>query len=104
MNLRLIQSISLLVLCFLALVQASWAQGVTVNGSVRDRSSNPKAYVSVTFEGPRRYVAMTDGEGRYTITDVQSGSYSVVVRQGDNVQRFSQRISGQQEVNLVVQW
>ena len=86
------------------LVQASWAQGVTVGGSVRDRKDNPKAYVSVTFEGPRRYVAMTDGEGRYTITDVQNGSYSVIVRQGDNVQKFSRRVSGQQEVNLVVNW
>jgi len=88
----------------MVLVQTSWAQSVTVSGSVSDRNDNPKAYVSVTLEGPRRYVAMTNGEGRYTINDVQNGSYSVVVRQGDNVQRFSQRISGQQEVNLVVQW
>jgi|PlaIllAssembly_1097288.scaffolds.fasta_scaffold956317_1 hypothetical protein len=103
MNVR-VQLAGFLVLAVIVLVQASWAQGVTVSGSVRDRNNNPKAYVSVTFEGPRRYVAMTDGEGRYTITNVQNGSYSVVVRQGDNVQRFSQRISGQQEVNLVVQW
>ena len=103
MNVR-VQLAGFLVLAVIVLVQASWAQGVTVSGSVRDRNNNPKAYVSVTFEGPRRYVAMTDGEGRYTITNVQNGSYSVVVRQGDNVQRFSQRISGQQEVDLVVNW
>ena len=103
MNVR-VQLAGFLVLAVIVLVQASWAQGVTVSGSVRDRNNNPKAYVSVTFEGPRRYVAMTDGEGRYTITNVQNGSYSVVVRQGDNVQKFSQRISGQQEVNLVVNW
>lgn len=104
MNVRLIQLTVLLVLAIMVLVQTSWAQGVMVSGSVRDRNNSPKAYVSVTFEGPRRYVAMTDGEGRFAITDVQNGSYSVVVRQGDNVQRFSQRISGQQDVNLVVSW
>ena len=104
MKVRLVQLTVLLVLGVMVIVQTSWAQGVTVSGSVKDRNNNPKAYVSVTFEGPRRYVAMTDGEGRFAITDVQNGSYSVVVRQGDYVQRFSQRISGQQEVNLVVQW
>ena len=104
MNVRLMQLTGLLILGLIVLIQTSWAQGVTVSGSVRDRNNAPKAYVSVTFEGPRRYVAMTDGEGRYTINNVQNGAYSVVVRQGDNVQKFSQRISGQQEVNLVVNW
>ncbi len=104
MKSRFLRRTGFLVLGIIVLVQVSSAQGGAVSGSVRDRNGNPKAYISVTFEGPRRYAAMTDGEGRYTITGVQTGSYSVVVREGDNVQRFSQRVSGQQEVNLVVLW
>ncbi len=94
-----------LFIAFSVLVQSSWAQGRTVSGSVKDAQGIPKRYVGVSFEGPRRYVGMTNGEGKYTIRDVMDGSYSVVVRQGDNVMKFLKSISGNNsELNLVVKW
>ncbi len=104
MKIRLLRSGALFVFSIVVLAQISWAQGAMVSGSVRDRQNSPKAYVSVTFDGPGSYVAMTDGEGRFTIDNVKNGTYSVIVRQGDNVQKFTERIEGRRELNLVVTW
>ena len=104
MKFRLLRSTGLFVFALVVLAQISWAQGATISGSVKDKQNNPKSYVSVIFEGPQRYVAMTDGEGRFRVGNVQNGTYSVTVRQGDNVQKFSSRIEGQRELNLVVTW
>ena len=92
-------------LAFVVLVAAVVAQAsVTVNGTVRGRQGDPKQFASVSLEGPRRYLATTDANGTFRIDSVASGTYTVRVRQGDRVDEFFNRHTGNGPLDLIVKW
>ena len=71
----------------------AFAQGGTdLNGTVVARDGRPKQFASVQLEGPRRYAAMTDANGRFTITGFTAGRYTVRIRQGDYVETQTHEI------------
>ena len=61
---------------------AAWAQTSAIGGVVRDASGGILPGVTVEAESPALIegarVAFTDGEGRFTITDLRPGTYNVI--------------------------
>ena len=93
-----------MVLSFVVLSGTTTAQNpVTLYGSVRGRQGDPKPFVSVSLEGPGRYVAMTDAKGTFTIPNVIPGTYKVRVRRGDLVDVFTRDV-GSSRIELTVKW
>jgi hypothetical protein len=76
--------------------------GVTVNGQIKGLNGETKQFVSVSLEGPGRYVAITNAQGAFTIENVTPGRYTIRVRQGDRVAVFTRDVQGQ--IDIVVNW
>lgn len=53
------------------------AVGCNISGKVTDTAGNPMMGVTVTLTGADEQVATTDGNGKYTFTDLSQGSYTV---------------------------
>ena len=93
-----------LVAALLASVGAAPQEEVTVSGRVTGSARDAKQFASVSLAGPGRYAATTDTEGKFTIAKVKSGTYTIQVRQGDNVAEFSRNLDGKALIDLVVKW
>lgn len=76
---------------------------VPINGTVTGRRGEPRAFVSVSLEGPGRYVAVTNEEGKFTIPNVTKGTYKVRVREGDLIADFTRSVESG-SIDLVVNW
>jgi hypothetical protein len=104
MRIGIVRTVSALgILAVVVLSTVSVAQGITVNGQVTGRNSEPKQFASVSLDGPGRYVAVTDAQGIFTIPNVTPGRYTVRVRQGDLVGVFTRDI-GSERISIVVKW
>ena len=90
---------------FSLVMLTAWAaaQGVEVSGVVTGRDNLPKAQVSIRFNGPQRYVAISDAQGKFSLRGVQPGVYEIIVSQRDKMQRFSMQITGGM-LDLRVPW
>jgi hypothetical protein len=53
-----------------------------IDGTVKDDGGRPVAGASLLLTGPRTYAATTDSQGRYAITNVEPGTYSLRVAKG----------------------
>lgn len=81
-----------------------WGQtGLNVTGTVKARNGSPKQFVNVQLNGPGRYVAVSNAQGVFTLTNVVPGYYNIKVRQGDYVETFAQELKSDR-LNLVVKW
>lgn len=87
----------------LGMAPAYGQQQVDLQGQVKGKSGDPKAFARIELSGPGRYVVMSDGQGRYTIADVQTGQYTVTVRQGGSFQVFRSRIDSDR-LDFTVGW
>jgi hypothetical protein len=76
---------------------------VKLEGQVRGKTGDPKAFARLEFGGPGRYVVVSDGQGRYTIAQVQAGDYVVTIRQGGNFQVFRPKIDSDR-LDFTVGW
>jgi hypothetical protein len=98
------------VLGFALAAQLAWiapaaAQQVTINGTVVGGNGQPRPSVLVQLEGPAQYAALTNVQGKFTMTRVVPGSYVVRIRQGDNVETQQLTISASTEsLALKVRW
>jgi hypothetical protein len=90
---------------FLVVTPEAFAQaaGAAVNGQIKGLRGEPKQFVSVSLEGPGRYVAITNAEGVFTIQNVTPGRYTVRVRQGDLVAVFTRDVDTGR-IDLDVNW
>jgi hypothetical protein len=78
---------------------------VTLTGTVVGRDGQPRPSVLVQLEGPAQYAALTNVQGKFTMTRVAPGSYVVRIRQGDNVETQQHTISANTgELTLRVRW
>ena len=93
----------LVILSLVMLTAWAAAQGVEVSGVVTGRDNLPKAQVSIRFNGPQRYVAISDPQGKFFLKGVQPGVYEIIVSQRDKMQRFSMQITGG-PLDLRVPW
>ena len=68
-------------LTLLVTVTAAWAQDATISGQVTDNTGGVLPGVTVTVASPvlieGERIAVTDGEGRYAVTLLRPGTYSV---------------------------
>jgi carboxypeptidase family protein len=85
-------------LSFTLAMQLSWivpaaAQQITLNGTVTGGNGQPRPSVLVQLEGPAQYAALTNVQGKFTMTRVVPGSYVVRIRQGDNVETQQHTVS-----------
>jgi hypothetical protein len=76
---------------------------ITLSGQITGTAGDPKRFATVKLDGPGRYIALTDDEGRFALSDLIPGQYTVTVRQEQKVQKFSLRITSG-ALNLVVKW
>ncbi|MGE3541283.1 MAG: hypothetical protein AB7N91_28095 [Candidatus Tectimicrobiota bacterium] len=94
--------LSLLLYAALSLAQTP-PQPVRLTGQVRGIYSDPKPFVSVQFDGPERYIALTSSRGEFTLETVIPGQYRIMVKQGNNVQIFSLAVRTS-PLMLTVKW
>ena len=74
---------------------------------VVDAHKNPVVSARLTFEGPQRYVAITNRQGQYFIDKLRNGSYRVAVRSGNRRHIFEKVTVNNNQVSpevLVVPW
>jgi len=95
--------ILVLVLLLTALTAGLEAQSADVQGTVKGAKGNPKSSASVKLTGPGNYIAVTNVRGQFFIRQVNPGTYTVTVRQGNNYQEFIKRIPGD-DLDLKVTW
>jgi Carboxypeptidase regulatory-like domain len=76
---------------------------VNLQGQVKGKTGDPKAFARLEFSGAGRYVVVSDGQGRYTLAQVQTGEYTVTVRQGGNFQVFRPKIDSDR-LDFTVGW
>ena len=89
----------------LSWISPGFAQEGTLNGTVVGSDGRPRPFALVQLDGAAHYAAMTDAEGRFTITKVVPGSYVVRIRQGDNIESQQQTVSsGTSSLTLKVKW
>ena len=81
MSTRVIRTGFAVLVCMLLLAPAASAQTSGISGVVQDASGGILPGVTVEAESPALIegtrVAFTDGEGRFNITDLRPGTYSV---------------------------
>jgi hypothetical protein len=88
----------------LLLGQVAYGQ-VAVSGQVKGNLGAPKSSVRVQLEGPGRYVALTDNNGKFAIQNVKPGDYSITIVERNRFQKFFFKISpGTGPLNLQVDW
>ena len=104
-------------LCMLLLAPAAWAQTAAIAGAVSDNTGGILPGVTVTAASPalieQQRVVVTDGQGLYTIINLQPGTYSVtfelpgfggVVREGvELVTGFTANIDAQLSVGAIAE-
>ena len=99
---------------WLALLAAAWPLAIGVlpafgqrqiklEGQVKGKTGDPKAFARLEFSGAGRYVVVSDGQGRYEVAQVQTGDYVVTVRQGGNFQVFRPKIDSDR-IDFTVGW
>ena len=76
---------------------------INLSGQITGTAGDPKRFVTVQFNGPGSYIALTDDEGKFSIHNLVPGQYTILVRQEERVQRFSITIQSS-TLNLVVKW
>jgi hypothetical protein len=91
-----------LIFLFTCLVIGVQSQATTVDGSVRGADGTPKISASVKLNGPGNYIAVTNAQGLFVISNVMPGSYRVTVLQGNRYQQFQRNLPG--SLDLVVNW
>jgi hypothetical protein len=79
-------------------------QGEEITGKVTGAAQDPKGFAGVTFNGPNRYVSMTNSMGEFVVKNVKKGRYTVTVSQGNKTQSFNVDIDGMNKLNLMVRW
>lgn len=96
------------ILCFVFslvfLADQADSQQLTVSGEVRGAHGDAKKFVRVQLEGPKSYISLTDANGNFSVGNVIPGRYLVTVTQGDNVQRFPNKIITADLLQLNVPW
>ena len=76
---------------------------VDVKGVVTGKDGSPKIRASIQLSGPKRYFAVTNAQGEFSLRGVETGDYAVNVIQGDKMQRFPIKITND-TLNLRVPW
>ena len=76
---------------------------IKLEGQVKGKTGDPKAFARLEFSGAGRYVVVSDGQGRYEVAQVQTGEYTVTVRQGGNFQVFRPKINSDR-LDFTVGW
>jgi hypothetical protein len=94
----------ILLIFLTAALAAAQDQGKELSGKVTGLAQDPKGFAGVTFNGPKRYVSMTNSLGEFTVKNVQKGPYTVTVSQGNKVQSFQVDIDGVSHLDLRVKW
>ncbi len=94
----------ILLIFLTAAIAADPEQGKEITGRVTGAAQDPKGFAGVTFNGPKRYVSMTNSTGEFTVKNVKKGQYTVTVSQGNKVQSFNVDIDGVSNLNLRVKW
>ena len=94
----------LLIMFLTSSIAAAQQPGKDLTGKVTGAAQDPKGFVGVTFNGPNRYVSMTNSMGEFTVKNVKKGQYTVTVSQGNKVQSFNVDIDGVTNVDLRVKW
>ena len=79
-------------------------QAKEITGKVTGATQDPKGFAGVTFNGPNRYVTMTNSTGEFTVKNVKRGRYTVTVSQGNKKQSFNVDIDGMNSLDLRVRW
>lgn len=97
--------LGILVIFFSLVMLNAWAvaQVVEVRGVVTGKENLPKAQVSIRFNGPQRYIAISNAQGEFSLKGIQPGVYEIIVSQRDKMQRFSMQITGD-NLDLRVPW
>lgn len=105
MSRRCVATILVLTCVLSALASAAFAQDEIhlLTGMVKGRAGDPKQFVGVQLQGPRRYVTMTNADGEFRVSRVVPGRYTVRVRQGDYVETFSLDVRTER-LDLRVKW
>ncbi len=93
-----------LLILLTAAIAAAQEQGKEITGKVTGAAQDPKGFVGVTFNGPNRYVSMTNSTGEFTVKNVKPGKYTVTVTQGNKVQSFNLDVDGMTHFDLPVKW
>lgn len=58
-------------------VSRAWGQtSLNMTGTVKARNGSPKQFVHVQLDGPGRYVAVSNAQGVFTLTNVLPGYYT----------------------------
>ncbi len=83
---------------------AAQEKGIEITGQVTGAAQDPKGFAGVTFNGPNRYVSMTNSTGEFTVKNAKKGEYTVTVTQGNKVQSFKVNIDGASNLDLKVKW
>lgn len=78
--------------------------GKEISGKVTGKAGDPKGFAGVTFNGPTRYVAMTNSMGDFKVPKVATGKYTVSVSQGNKVQGFMVDVNGSDKFDFKVGW
>ena len=96
--------LGILVIFFSLVMLNAWAaEQVEVSGVVTGKDNLPKTQVSIRFNGPQRYIAISNAKGEFSLKGVQPGVYEIIVSQRDKMQRFSMQITGD-NLDLRVPW
>lgn len=94
----------ILLIFLTAAIAAAQEKGKEITGKVTGAAQDPKGFAGVTFNGPQRYVSMTNSTGQFTVKNVKKGRYTVTVSQGNKVQSFNVDIDGASNLDLRVKW
>ncbi len=79
------------------------AQEITLTGTLTGAGGQPKSFAFVQLEGAKRYAAVTDNNGHFTITNFVAGTYDVRIRKADDVETRRLTIAAS-PLNLSVKW
>jgi Carboxypeptidase regulatory-like domain len=102
---RRIVRVALLPACATLLLQCP-APGLAdqgLNGQVVGADGQPKRFALVQLQGPGQYTVMTGQDGMFSLPAFTPGSYTITVRQDQNVQAQRIDISGYR-VSVRVKW